>query len=235
LVIPSPLLKDLGLPSDAQLYQGSMGIYVFHRKVLIDVLDNDLDDFGKHVIPDALNTRKVMAYIFQGYWEDIGTIGAFFEANLALTDTVPPYNFFDRIAPIYTHPRFLPASKINAAILRHAFIADGCIISDAHIQRAVIGLRSVIENGATIRNSVIMGADFYEGDQPKPSPDAPPLGIGRNTVIDRAIIDKNARIGDGVVITPDGKSSPMDGPNYYIRDGVVVVPKNAVIPDGTWV
>src|SRR5258707_14864092 len=159
LIIPAPLLKDLGLPEDAELYQGSMGIYVFNRENLIRALDNDMDDFGKHILPAALQKRKVMAYIFQGYWEDIGTIGAFFEANLALTETIPPYNFFNRSAPIYTHPRFFPASKINAATLRHAFIADGCIISDAHIELAVIGLRSVIENGATIRNSVIMGAD----------------------------------------------------------------------------
>jgi glucose-1-phosphate adenylyltransferase len=235
LMIPAPLLKELGLSEDAELYQGSMGIYVFNRENLIQALNNDMDDFGKHILPQALKVRKVMAYIFQGYWEDIGTIGAFFEANLALTDTIPPYNFFDRSAPIYTHPRFLPASKINAANLKHAFIADGCIISDAHIERAVIGLRSVIENGATIRNSVIMGADFYEGDHPKPTPDAPPLGIGRNTVVDRAIIDKNARIGDGVVITPDGKAPTEDGPNYYIRDGVIVIPKNAVIPSGTWI
>src|SRR6266436_3255786 len=235
LQIPPELLKELNLPEDSELYQGSMGIYVFNRQILIDSLNNDLDDFGKHVIPVSLKNYKVLAYIFQGYWEDIGTIGAFFEANLALTDTIPPYNFFDRFAPIYTHPRFLPASKINAATIRHAIIADGCIISDAHIERAVIGLRSVIENGATIRNSVIMGADFYEGDHPKPSPDAPPLGIGKNTVIDRAIIDKNARIGDGVVITPDGKAFSEDGPNYYIRDGVVVIPKNAVIPTGTWI
>ncbi|MBV9391838.1 MAG: hypothetical protein JOY96_08105 [Verrucomicrobia bacterium] len=176
-----------------------------------------------------------MAFIFQGYWEDIGTIRAFFEANLALTDTLPPYNFFDRSSPIYTHPRFLPASKINAATLRHAILADGCIISDAHIDRAVLGVRSVIESGATIRNSVIMGADYYEEEASEHRNGRPPLGIGRNSVIDRAIIDKNARIGEGVVITPDGKAPNVDSDNYFIRDGVVVVPKNAVIPNGTWI
>lgn len=236
LMIPVELLQELGLSKKAELYQGSMGIYVFNRQVLIDSLNNDHDDFGKHIIPASLQKYKVYAYIFQGYWEDIGTIRAFFEANLALTDTLPPYNFFDRLAPIYTHPRFLPASKINAATVRRAIISDGCIISDAHIERAVIGVRSVIESGATIRNSVLMGADFYEDEATTGrSAGDPPLGIGRNSVIDRAIIDKNARIGQGVVITPDGKAPNVDGQNFFIRDGVVVVPKNAVIPDGSWI
>jgi glucose-1-phosphate adenylyltransferase len=235
LKVPRELLKELGRDETEELYQGSMGIYVFNRQTLIDCLNNDFDDFGKHIIPQALQKLKVMAYIFQGYWEDIGTIRAFFEANLALTDTLPPYNFFDRTAPIYTHPRFLPASKINSATLSHAIIAEGCIISDAHIERGVIGVRSVIETGATIRNSVIMGADYYEEDVAPPFPGAPPIGIGRNTVIDQALIDKNARIGEGVVITPDGKAPNLDGDNFFIRDGVVVVPKNAVIPNGTWI
>jgi len=233
LRIPADLLKELGQPAEAELYQGSMGIYVFNRQILIDALNNKHDDFGKHIIPAALQKYKVFAYIFQGYWEDIGTVRAFFEANLALTDTVPAYNFFDRADPIYTHARFLPASKVNGASIRQAIVADGCIITDARIDRAVIGLRSVIESGATIRNSVLMGADFYEGEGPPPAPGSPPLGIGRNAVIDGAIIDKNARIGDGVVITPEGKPANVDGGSYYIRDGVVVVPKGAVISDGT--
>jgi glucose-1-phosphate adenylyltransferase len=238
LRIPPTLLEELGLPESAELYQGSMGIYVFNREVLIQCLKRDEDDFGKNIIPSSLKSEKVMAYIFQGYWEDIGTIRAFFEANLALTDTVPPYNFFDHLSPIYTRPRALPASKVNAATFRRAIVGDGCIISDAHIERAVIGIRSIIENGATIRNSVIMGADFYEDEAREvfqvPGPN-PPIGIGRNSVIDRAIIDKNARIGESVVITPDGKAPNVDSTNYFIRDGVVVIPKNAVIPNGTWI
>jgi glucose-1-phosphate adenylyltransferase len=206
---------------------------VFNRQVLIDVLENSYDDFGKHIIPASLRKYRVFAYIFQGYWEDIGTVRAFFEANLALTDTVPTYNFFDHLNPIYTHPRFLPASKINGAQVRRAIIADGCIISQANIERAVIGIRSVIENGSTIRNAVLMGADFYQDDDPHPLPGRPPLGIGRDCVIEGAIIDKNVRIGDGVVITPEGKPADVDGENYYIRDGVIVVPKGAVIPAGT--
>jgi glucose-1-phosphate adenylyltransferase len=238
LRIPPPLLGELGLPADSELFQGSMGIYVFNRDILIECLNSDQDDFGKHIIPASLQEYKVMTYIFQGYWEDIGTVRAFFEANLALTDTLPPYNFFDRWSPIYTHPRFLPASKINAATIRHAIVGDGCIISDAHIERAVIGIRSIIESGATIRNSVIMGADYYQDDAPETpesSRSLPPIGIGRNSVIDRAIIDKNARIGESVVITPDGKAPNVDSTNYYIRDGVIVIPKNATIPNGTWI
>jgi glucose-1-phosphate adenylyltransferase len=238
LRIPPALLGELGLPAESELFQGSMGIYVFNRDILIECLNNDHEDFGKHIIPAALQEYKVMTYIFQGYWEDIGTVRAFFEANLALTDTLPPYNFFDRLSPIYTHPRFLPASKINAATIRHAIVGDGCIISDAHIERAVIGIRSVIESGATIRNSVIMGADYYQDEAPEAfenSRSLPPIGIGRNSVIDRAIIDKNARIGESVVITPDGKGPNVDSTNYYIRDGVVVIPKNATIPNGTWI
>jgi glucose-1-phosphate adenylyltransferase len=235
LRIPPELLTDLGRPADAELYQGSMGIYVFNRQILVDALANKYDDFGKHVIPASLQKNKVFAYIFQGYWEDIGTVRAFFEANLALTDTLPPYNFFDHLNPIYTHARFLPASKVNGAQVNRAIIADGCIITNANIERAVIGIRSVIENGSTIRNSVLMGADFYREEDPQSAPDRPPLGIGQDCVIEGAIIDKNARIGDRVVIKPEGKSADMDGDNYYVRDGVIVVPKGAVIPAGTFI
>ena len=229
------LLAAVGAGANDELYQASMGIYLFNRDVLVDCLANDLVDFGKHVIPEAIKTRHVSAYIFNGYWEDIGTVRAFYEANLDLTDLLPQYSFFDASSPIYTHPRFLPGSKINGASLRQAIIADGCIISDAHIERSVIGVRSTINSGATIRNSIIMGADFYETDQSSTAHGLPPIGIGRNCVIDRAIIDKNARIADGVVITPEGKPSDVDAENYFIRDGIVVVPKNAVIPPGMWI
>ena len=233
LRIPPDLLNELGRPIDTELYQGSMGIYVFNRQVLIDVLGSNHDDFGKNIIPASLQEYKVFAYIFQGYWEDIGTVRAFYEANLALTDTIPNYNFFDHLNPIYTYPRFLPASKINGAQVRSAIIADGCIITDANIERAIIGIRSVIESGSSIRNSVLMGADFYQGERLQSKSDVPPLGIGRHCVIEGAIIDKNACIGDGVVITAEGKPANVDGANYYIRDGVVVIPKGAVIPAGT--
>ena len=228
------LLRAVGSSEDEELFQASMGIYVFNREVLVKCLDNELEDFGKHIIPRSIQDRHVSAFIFQGYWEDVGTIRAFYEANLDLTDLVPEYSFFDTEAPIYTHPRFLPGSKVNGATLRQAIISDGCIISDAHIERSVIGIRSIIQSGATIRNSVVMGADFFEQDRPGAS-DVPPIGVGRNCVIDRAIIDKNARIADGVVITPEGKAANSDADNYFIRDGIVIVPKNAVIPSGFWI
>jgi glucose-1-phosphate adenylyltransferase len=161
-------------------------------------------------------------------------VRAFYEANLDLTDLVPEYSFFDTEAPIYTHPRFLPGSKVNGATLRNALISDGCIISDAHIERSVIGIRSIIQSGATIKNSVVMGADYFEQDRPG-TEGVPSIGVGRNCVIDRAIIDKNARIADGAVITPEGKPANVDAENYFIRDGIVVVPKNAVIPAGFWI
>ena len=235
LKLSPDLLASIGVAADDELYQASMGIYLFNRDVLVDCLANDLVDFGKHIIPNAIKTRQVAAYIFNGYWEDIGTVRAFYEANLDLTDILPQYSFFEASAPIYTHPRFLPGSKINGASLRQAIIADGCIISDAHIERSVIGVRSTINTGATIRNSIIMGADYYETDPTAIRPEVPAIGVGRNCVIDRAIIDKNARIADGVVITPEGKPSNVDAENYFIRDGIVIVPKNAVIPPGMWI
>jgi glucose-1-phosphate adenylyltransferase len=186
------------------------------------------------VIPNAIKDRLVSAFIYQGYWEDIGTIRAFYEANLDLTDILPEYSFFEPDAPIYTHPRFLPGSKINGATLRQSIISDGCIISDAHLERCVVGIRSVIQSGATIRNTIVMGADYFELDSATKS-GRPPIGIGRHCVIERTIIDKNARIGDGVVISPEGKPAHVDAENYFIRDSIVVIPKNAVIPSGFWI
>jgi glucose-1-phosphate adenylyltransferase len=235
LKLDRELLESIGSSPEEELFQASMGIYVFNRQVLIECLASDLDDFGKHVIPKAIEERNVSAFIFRGYWEDIGTVRAFYEANLDLTDLLPQYSFFEATSPIYTHPRFLPGSKINGATLRQAIVSDGCIISDAYIERSVIGVRSIIRSGATIRNSVIMGGDYFEPSATPPSRELPPIGIGHNCVIDRAIIDKNARIGDGVVVTPEGKPSHLDSQNYFIRDGIVIVPKDAVIPAGFWI
>ena len=165
LTIPDALLAEMGRRAGEELYQASMGIYVFNRQVLIDVLaNNDGTDFGKHIIPGAIGQYRVNAYIFQDYWEDIGTIRAFFDANLALTDIIPPYSFFDRNAPIYTRTRFLPASKINGVSIRNAVISDGCILTDARLERCVVGIRSIINSGAELRDVVLMGADYYEGD-----------------------------------------------------------------------
>ncbi len=210
----------------------SMGIYVFNRSALISALNNQHVDCGKNVIPEIIHKSKVNAYIFQGYWEDIGTIRSFFDANLALAKEAPPFNFFDTNAPIFTHARFLPASKVNSATVREAIISDGCVIADSTIDQAVIGIRSFISEGTVIRNCVIMGADFYDSAKTR-AEGLPRLGIGRNCRIENAIIDKNARIGDGVTITPEGKPPMMDGDNFFMRDGIVVIPKDAVIPSGT--
>lgn len=234
LRIPPPLLAELGLPEDAERYQASMGIYLFNRGVLERCLDNDFQDFGKHVIPAAIENSRVQAYVFQGYWEDIGTIRSFFEANLALAEIEPPFSFYRPGATVYARPRFLPASKINSATIRRAVVSDGCIITEASLERCVVGIRSIIEAGSVLKNVVMMGADHYEAEAPCP-PGAPPMGIGRNTTIRDAIVDKNARIGERVVISPEGKPSEYDGDNYFVRDGVIIIPKNAVVPDGTWI
>ncbi len=236
LRIPASRLKELGREPFEELFEASMGIYIFNREALVNALDNDFADFGKHIIPAAIRQSKVRSDIFEGYWEDIGTIRSFYEANLALTDVVPPFSFFNADTPVFTHPRFLPGSKVNGATIHRAILSEGCVISDAHIERSVVGIRSVINAGSTIRNSIIMGADYYEHDAPSPRPTgAPPLGIGPHCVVERAIIDKNARIGEGAVITPEGKPENFDGDNFYIRDGIVVVPKNACIPARAWV
>jgi glucose-1-phosphate adenylyltransferase len=232
--MPEEAARALGLDPAEPHYQASMGIYVFNREVLRKVLDNDFKDFGKDVIPRAIHDHRVFSHDFQGYWEDIGTIRSFFEANLDLCRLVPQYDFFDSLAPIYTHARFLPATKINGGTIREALISDGCIFTDAHIETAVIGVRSIVETGTTIRESFIMGADYYAG-APNADPGSPPPGIGRNCRIERAIIDKNVHIGDNVVITPEGKPAHFDGPNYFIRDGIIVIPKGAAIESGTWI
>jgi glucose-1-phosphate adenylyltransferase len=211
-----------------------MGIYCFHRKALEAALNNDFTDFGKDVIPLAIQNSKVCSYDFQGYWEDIGTIASFFEANLDLCEVVPQYDFFDSRAPIFTNARFLPATKINGARIDRALLADGCIISDAHIERCVIGLRSIIEAGSTLRECVVMGADYYPKNA-SAGGDLHTPGIGKNCRIERTIIDKNVHIGDNVVITPYGKAADFTSPYCYLCDGIIVIPKGMSIPSGTWV
>jgi glucose-1-phosphate adenylyltransferase len=232
LRIPADLLQAIGQPGDADLYQASMGIYVFNREVLKECLDNDFADFGKNIIPEAIKKYKVTAYIFQGYWEDIGTIDAFFEANLSLTDDNPKFNFNEPGAPVYTHPRFLPASIVRSTHINRSLICDGCIIEKATIEHSIIGIRSVIDSDTSLKDVILMGADYYEAESGKSGKGLPHIGIGRGCDIRNAIIDKNARIGDGVVISPEGKDKEMNGVGFYIRDGIVVIPKSSVIPPG---
>jgi glucose-1-phosphate adenylyltransferase len=233
LRIPSDLLRSIGQSQDADLYQASMGIYVFKREVLKECLDNDFADFGKNIIPAAIRNYKVTAYIFQGYWEDIGTIAAFFEANLNLTDPNPRFSFNEPGAPVYTHPRFLPASIVRSTSFDRSLVCDGCIIDKASVEHSLIGIRSVIGSDSVVKDVILMGADYYETDPGRSGGDAPSIGIGRGCDIRNAIIDKNARIGDNVVISPEGKDKEMNGEGFYIRDGIVVIPKNGVIASGT--
>ena len=233
LRIPSDLLQSIGQPQDADLYQASMGIYVFRRDVLQECLDNDFADFGKNIIPAAIRKYKVTAYIFQGYWEDIGTIAAFFDANLNLTAPNPSFSFNEPGAPVYTHPRFLPASIVRSTNIDRSLICDGCIIDKATVEHSIIGIRSVIGSDSVVKDVILMGADYYEADLGRTGGDVPNIGIGRGCDIRNAIIDKNARIGDNVVVSPEGKDKEMNGEGFYIRDGIVVIPKNSVIASGT--
>jgi glucose-1-phosphate adenylyltransferase len=220
---------------DEDLFLASMGIYVFNRALIRELLDNSHTDFGKHIIPQAIENRRVFSHVFQGYWEDIGTIRAFFEANLDVTSELPRFNFFDMASPIFTRPRFLPGSKINGAQIDHAVISDGCIINTSSISQSIIGIRSIVGTGTVIRRSIILGSDYYESFESileNEKAGKPRIGIGKNCRIEGAIIDKNARIGDNVSISSQGKPDELDHENYYIRDGIVIVPKNGVIPDG---
>ena len=233
LAMPASLHRSVGIPESEERFQASMGIYLFNRKVLEDALANDFADFGKNIIPSIIKEKSVYSYIFDDYWEDIGTIASYYEANLECTKIVPKFNFFDSKNPIYTRARLLPASKINNAVIEEALLSDGCIISSATIRRSIIGVRSVIESGCEITDSIIIGSDYYnkvwfvDGQET-----SKPILIGAGTKIHRAIIDKNVSIGKNVDIHPRDRVNE-DNEWCHIRDGIVVVPKGTVIPDGT--
>lgn len=236
LRIEKALYSQFDIADDNEYFLASMGIYLFSRDVLLKLLDNELTDFGKHIIPGAIATNNVHAYVFQGYWEDIGTIRSFFEANLDLVAELPRFNFFDMSAPVFTRPRFLPASKINGAEINHAIVSDGCIINRCNINTSIVGIRCNISEGCYLNRSILLGSDYYESEasiRQYESKGLPRVGIGKNTRVENAIIDKNARIGDNCVISPAGKPDRVDHPLYYIRDGIVIIPKNGTIPQGT--
>ncbi|MEE3259979.1 MAG: glucose-1-phosphate adenylyltransferase [Candidatus Latescibacterota bacterium] len=219
------------------LYLASMGIYIFEPQVLVSLLmSSDQDDFGRHIIPDAIHKVGVFAHTFEGYWEDIGTIRSFYEANLALTDPQPPFDFYRADAPVYTHPRFLAGARLEHCQIERGIVCEGSYIRYAQIERSVIGIRSIIGEGCQIANAIIMGADFDESPgalERNAARGIPNIGIGAHTTIDGAIIDKNARIGERVSITNREGVSEAEGNNYYIRNGIVVVAKDAVLPAGT--
>jgi glucose-1-phosphate adenylyltransferase len=229
-------LANLEVAPGKELFLASMGIYVFTRKALFDLLDEAHHDFGKDVIPRALKSHRVFAYAFQGVWEDIGTIRNFFDVSLELTAPLPRFNIFDMTAPLFTRPRFLPSSKINGGNIEHSLVSDGCIMDSATVRDSVLGLRSILGHGSYLRRTVMMGSDYYESQE---SIDAhrekglPRMGIGQGTRIENAIIDKNARVGDHCVISPAGKPKEVDHEYYYVRDGILIIPKNGLVPHGT--
>ena len=236
LKISPEMNAELAIPGGRESFLASMGIYVFNRSVVTELLDNPLSDFGKHIIPAAIKTHRVFSYVYQGYWEDIGTIRSFFEANLDLVTELPRFNFFDMSAPIFSRPRFLPGSKINGAQIDHAVISDGCIINRARICNTIVGLRTIIGDGTELNRVVILGSDYYESQESVERHERegqPRVGIGAHCKIENAIVDKNARIGNNVVISPAGKPENVDHERYFIRDGIVIIPKDAVIPHGT--
>lgn len=223
-------LQSPGMP-DTTPFLASMGIYIFATKTLLKILEqNPSDDFGKHIIPSAIDTFNICTYQFDGYWRDIGTIESFYSANLELATLHPPFPMYIEQSPIYTRARSLPGSRLKDCHLSQALLADGCYIAGSRISNTVVGIRTIIRKDTTIDDCVIMGADYFEQTPPE---GLPPLGIGHNCVIKKAIIDKNARICDNVRIVNQANLGEFDCDSYSIREGIVVIPKNTVIPEGT--
>ncbi|MFH1573329.1 MAG: glucose-1-phosphate adenylyltransferase [Acidobacteriota bacterium] len=218
-------------------YLANMGIYLFQKDFLINLLaESKAIDFGQELFPQSISKHRVFAYVFDGYWTDIGTIRSFYEANLGLTSTLPQFNFHDARHPVFTHPRNLPGSKLNNCNIHQSIVSDGCILNGADIKHSVIGVRSRIGSGTTVKHSVIMGADGYETTAQMEANAArglPHIGIGNHCTIINAIVDKNARIGDNVSIINAHNLKEKDENNYNIRDGIIVIPKGAVVPGGT--
>jgi len=212
-------------------YLASMGIYLFNIETLIELLrDTAYDDFGIHVIPTSIHSHKVYGYDFDGYWEDIGTIRRFYEANLKLTMPNAEFNLYDPEYPIYTHSRFLPGTRVTHSRIEYVLLADGGFIEDAEITHSIVGLRSRIGAGCRIVDSILMGSDYYIDEEDVQSIR---IGIGKGCQIEGAIIDKNARLGEGVIIQRFPTGTDLDRDDWCVRDGIVVIPKNAVIPSGT--
>jgi glucose-1-phosphate adenylyltransferase len=213
-------------------FLGSMGIYLFNIQVLVDLLTYhpSMDDFGGDIIPEAINSHDIYGYDFEGYWEDIGTIRSFYETNLKLADVDPPFNFYAADAPIYTHARFLPGSVVEESQMKNVLLAEGCRIRKAEVKHSVLGVRGQVFEGACIKHSIVMGADYFDSET---TPHDIPLGIGPGCHVEGAILDKNARLGQGVVIKPFPRGTELDRETWFVRDGIVVIPKNTSFPAGT--
>jgi glucose-1-phosphate adenylyltransferase len=215
----------------------SMGIYVFNKDVLTNSLqDEGITDFGWHLIPASIAARKVYAHFFDGYWRDVGTIKSFYEANLEFTHLVPEFDFYDESTPVYTRPRFLPGSKVNGCFIQSSILSDGAIITGCEIQNSVIGIRSIVRSGAKILDSVVMGGDYYESIEEQRSNSEkgiPPIGIGEGSLVQNAILDHNVRMGRNVRIVNQHGRENYDGEDFTIRNGIIVVHKNAALPDDT--
>ena len=232
LALDRDTLRRLGFDAPDGSLLASMGIYVFRPEVLRRLLEgNEATDFGKEVIPAAIGDCRVFAFGHNGYWRDIGTIPSFHEASLDLTRPLPPLNLYDPDFPVYTHARFLPGTKINECTVRQSILCEGSIITKADIAESIVGIRAIMRPGSTIESSIVMGARFYEAvGAPVP---AVPLGIGRDCTIRRAIVDLDARIGEGSRIVNERGVKDEDGDFYAIRDGIVVIPRGATVPPGT--
>jgi len=218
-------------------FLGSMGIYLFKKKTLVELLTKDKkDDFGKEIIPDATRNNLTYAFLFNGYWRDIGTIKSFYEENLSLTDSIPPLDIFDEAWQIFTRTRYLPPAKFENSRIEKSIISEGAIVLSSEIKHSVIGIRFRVGNSSKITDTVAMGCDYYETVEEmdkNTSKNIPALGVGKNCIIQSAILDKNVRIGDGVKIVNEKNLDIFDGPNYFIRDGIVILNKNTIIPSGT--
>jgi len=237
LRVPADVLRGLGQKAAGKTHLASMGVYLFNGRVLKELLDRtEFKDFGREVIPQAIRKHRVYGYLFDGYWRDIGTIRSFYEANLDLTLPLPNFNFYDEKRPIFTHARYLPGSKILCSEVDHSILCEGSIINRSKIIHSIIGIRSRIGEGSAIDRTVVMGADYFESQEEiegKLRSGLPPIGIGRDCLIRGAIIDKNARIGDRVKLVNARGIDYQETDDYVIRDGIIVVPKHAVIRDGT--
>ena len=231
------VFKQFDIEANDRTHSASMGIYIFKKKVLFDILNScSMEDFGKEIIPANIDNYKVYSFFFDGYWKDIGSISSFFEAHMDLTSPVPSFNFYDENFPFYTRPRYLPASKINNCHINQSTVSEGSIILGSIVEQAIIGIRAYIAEGTLVQRAIIMGNTYYETVEDhynNKNRNKPNLGIGKNCIIKNSIIDMDVRIGDNVQLINKEHVTEIFEENYAIRDGIIIIPKDAVIPSNT--